>query len=130
MYNTSNNDTSIGLPVALESAGAYSLLFITGLIFLFAEKNPRVRAHAQNSIMVSLLLFFPLFIFHLIFISATGILGFLPFIGHILGMPFGFLNGVDDFIALVAWVGFMIHGLVSAAPYKLPWSKKATTFLR
>ncbi len=130
MYNTQHNDTSIGLPVALESAGTYSLLFITGLIFLFAEKNPRVRAHAQNSIMVSILLFFPLFIFHLIFISAAGILGFLPVIGHLLGMPFSFLNGVDDLIALVAWVGFMIHGFIRATPYKLPWSKKATTFLQ
>lgn len=54
MYNrpTLTQPTTLGLPEPLERALTYVLGWITGIIFLVIERNPTVRRHAWQSIII------------------------------------------------------------------------------
>jgi uncharacterized membrane protein len=43
--------TTLGLGERLESVLAYSLLWVSGLVFLVFEKNQTVRWHAMQSVL-------------------------------------------------------------------------------
>lgn len=68
--------TELGLDENIESLLAYSLGFITGIVFFLLEKKSElVRFHAMQSI----LCFVSIFIMSLFF-------GMIPFLGFLLGM--------------------------------------------
>ncbi|AIF69821.1 membrane protein [Palaeococcus pacificus DY20341] len=94
--------TSLGLEENIEGALAYVLGFITGIIFLLAEKESDfVRFHAMQSTIT----FLGLFIINLV-------LGFIPFLGWILGLLLSLLGFI-----------FWILGIVKAYQgelYKFP----------
>lgn len=99
---TEERKTSLGLDENVEGALAYLLGFITGIAFLLLEKESNfVRFHAMQSTIV----FLGLFIIDVI-------LGFIPFIGWILGM-------LITLIGLIVWIMGMIKAYQGEL-YKFP----------
>ncbi|PTL39429.1 DUF4870 domain-containing protein [Alkalicoccus saliphilus] len=83
----SSPTSSSGLSQNTAAALSYVLGFITGLIFLFLEKdNKFIRYHAMQSIVISVSL-----------IILNTVLGFIPFIGW-------FFNLILAPVGLVIWI--------------------------
>ncbi|WP_292484152.1 DUF4870 domain-containing protein [Methanohalobium sp.] len=98
----SQNETSIGLSENIAGVLAYVLGFISGIIFLFIEKeNESVRFHAAQSIVV----FCALFILNIVISAIAGILafGFLSFISMILS----FIATLIGLITIILWIYLM-----------------------
>lgn len=103
MYNrpTLSAPTTLGLPEPLERALTYVLGWITGIIFLVIERNPTVRRHAWQSVVVFGILN--------ILGIAFGIFSHIPLIGLLFFLA-GWLVGL---VGVVAWVGLIIFALLS-----------------
>jgi len=124
----STHTTSLGLPEAVERAGAYSLLFVTGFILLMTEKNANVRHHAKQSITASIFIFLPLLILNLVLSFAGGILDFVPvisIIGHFLGL----LAELTRYAALFTWLGLMLYAGLSDRRFTIPGAKRMRQIL-
>jgi len=96
-------ETSLGLEENIEAALSYLLGWITGLIFLFAEKNKFVKFHALQST-----IFFGFFTIVFIFLSPFHI---IPFI-NILSKAIAYCLIIFCFI-------FWILGIVKAYQHEL-----------
>ncbi|MGQ4915895.1 MAG: DUF4870 domain-containing protein [Candidatus Asgardarchaeia archaeon] len=71
--------TSLGLEENLEGALAYALGFLTGILFFLLEKESKfVKFHAVQSTLTFLAIF-----------VIDMVIGYIPYIGHILGWAFG-----------------------------------------
>jgi len=125
----SHNNTSLGLPEAVERAGAYVGLFVTGIFLLITERNPNVRHHAKQSIAVSLFIFAPLFLLFLVLNFAGALLGWIPLIGGLLHLPFALLAGLDKLIAIVLWLGLMLYAGVSTHRFVVPGTQRMRKLL-
>lgn len=96
--------TSTGLEENVAGLLCYVVGWITGLIFIIIEKeNKFVRFHAMQSIVV----------FGILTVARI-VLGWIPFIGWILGIIIGIL-------AFVLWIILMIKAF-QGEKYKLPWA--------
>jgi uncharacterized membrane protein len=96
--------TSTGLEENVAGLLCYVLGWVSGLVFILIEKeNKFVRFHAMQSIVV-----FGIYTIALI------VLGWIPFIGWVIGMLLGIL-------ALVLWIILMIKAY-QGQKYKLPWA--------
>lgn len=96
--------TSTGLDANVAGLLCYVLGWVSGIVFILIEqKNKFVRFHAMQSIIV----FGALSI-------ASGVLGWIPFIGTF----FAWIIGVLSFIL---WIVLMIKAY-QGTKYKLPWS--------
>ena len=96
--------TSTGLEENVAVLLCYVLGWVSGLVFILIEKeNKFVRFHAMQSIVV-----FGIYTIALI------VLGWIPFIGWVIGMLLGIL-------ALVLWIILMIKAY-QGQKYKLPWA--------
>ena len=105
MYDSSSSETSLGLDERWERVLCYALGWITGLIFLFAErKNQVVQRHARQSIMI----FGGLNILFWLAGALGGLLGHIWVIGFIFSFLFGLLGWIVGLVALVAWIGLML----------------------
>jgi len=105
MYDSSSHETSLGLDERWERVLFYALGWITGLIFLFAErKNQVVQRHARQSIIV----FGGLSILAWLASALGSLLGGIPLIGIIFGFGFGLLGWVVGVVIFVAWIGLML----------------------
>jgi uncharacterized membrane protein len=105
MYDSSSSETSLGLDERWERVLCYALGWITGLIFLFAErKNQVVQRHARQSIII----FGGLSILGWLFSVIGGLLGHIWVIGGLFGFLFGLLGGLVWIVTLVAWIGLMV----------------------
>ncbi|WP_245411582.1 DUF4870 domain-containing protein [Alkalicoccus urumqiensis] len=83
--------SSSGLSQNAAATLSYVLGFITGLIFLFMEKdNKFVRFHAMQSIVLSVA-----------FLVLSTVLGFIPIIGWLLG-------ALLSPVALIVWIVCMV----------------------
>jgi uncharacterized membrane protein len=110
MYNSSSSETSLGLDERWERVLCYALGWITGLIFLFAErKNQVVQRHARQSIVI----FGGLSILAWLVSALGGLLGHIPLIGFIFGAGFGLLGGLLWIVTIVAWIGLMLMAFSS-----------------
>ncbi len=90
--------TKTGLPKNTAAALAYVLGWVTGLIFLFIEKDSFVRFHAAQSIVV---------------FGALTVIAFIPVIGWIIS-PLLWIVG------FVLWL-FLIYKAYQGEEIKLPW---------
>jgi uncharacterized membrane protein len=90
--------TKTGLPKNTAAALSYVLGWLTGIIFLFMEKDSFVRFHAAQSIVTFGLL---------------TVVCFIPFIGWIIS-PLVFIVG------FVLWL-FLIYKAYQGEEFKLPW---------
>jgi uncharacterized membrane protein len=110
MYNSSSSETSLGLDERWERVLCYALGWITGLIFLFAErKNQVVQRHARQSIVI----FGGLSILGWLVSALGGLLGQIPLIGFIFGAGLGLLGGLLWIVTIVAWIGLMLMAFSS-----------------
>ena len=105
MYDSSSSETSLGLDERWERVLCYALGWITGLIFLFAErKNQVVQRHARQSIII----FGGLSILGWLFSVLGGLLGHIWVVGFIFSFVFGALGWIVGLVIFVAWIGLML----------------------
>ena len=96
--------TSTGLEENVAGLLCYVLGWITGLVFFLIEKeNKFVRFHALQSIIV----------FGILNIAII-VIGWIPFIGAVIGALIGLL-------ALVLWIILMVKAY-QGEKFKLPWA--------
>jgi len=96
------NQSSTGLSENVAGALCYSLLWITGLIFLLVERSSGyVRFHAMQSLLV----------FGLISVAGV-VVQLLPGVG-------AFLGGVLGLLAVVLWIVLMVKAW-QGERFKLP----------
>lgn len=96
--------TSTGLEENVAGLLCYVLGWVSGLIFILIEKeNKFVRFHAMQSIVV-----------FGIYTIAQIVLGWIPFVGWIIGILLSIL-------ALVLWIILMVKAY-QGQKYKLPWA--------
>ena len=99
-----DNNTVLGIDQNLEALLCYVLGWITGIVFLFLEKeNEYVRFHAMQSLVTFLTLFI-----------ITMVIGWIP----ILGWLISFLVSI---LGLVIWVILMMKAYQGEV-YKLPYA--------
>jgi uncharacterized membrane protein len=104
MYDSSSSETSLGLDERWERVLCYALGWITGLIFLFAErKNQVVQRHARQSIII----FGGLSILGWLVSALGSLLGHIWVIGPVFGFLFGALGWIVGLVIFVAWIGLM-----------------------
>ena len=102
------NKTSVGLAENIASMLCYSLLWVSGIIFLIIEQeNKRVRFHAIQSIIT--------------FGGITVILIFLSLLGMIpvLGVVFDILGWVLGVLMFVLWIVLMVKAY-QGEQYRVP----------
>jgi uncharacterized membrane protein len=105
MYDSSSSETSLGLEERWERVLCYALGWITGLVFLFAErKNQVVQRHARQSIVI----FGGLSILAWLAGALGGLFGAIPLIGWLFGSAFGLFGWLVWIVAIVAWIGLML----------------------
>jgi uncharacterized membrane protein len=97
-----NKKTVLGVTENLEALLCYALGWVSGLVFLFAEKgNPYVRFHALQSLV------------------AFGVLHVASFVILILPILGAFLSFVIGLASLVLWIVLMVKAY-KGERYKLP----------
>lgn len=97
-----NNKSSTGLPENIAGLLCYAVGWVTGIIFIFIEKESRfVRFHAIQSTVVFVALF-----------VANLIVDIIPFIG-------GVISALIGILAFVIWI-FMMYKAYQGEMYKLP----------
>ena len=95
--------TSLGMDENVEGLLCYVLGWLTGIIFLVAEKKSKfVKFHAAQSLIV----FLGLTVLVLIF-------GWIPFIGWVIA-------AIIDIIGFILWV-LLMYKAYQGEKYKLPW---------
>jgi uncharacterized membrane protein len=105
MYDSSSHETSLGLDERWERVLCYALGWITGLIFLFAErKNQVVQRHARQSIII----FGGLSILGWLASALGGLLGHIWVVGFVFSFAFGLLGWIVGLTIFVAWIGLML----------------------
>jgi uncharacterized membrane protein len=115
MYDSSSHETSLGLDERWERVLCYALGWITGLIFLFAErKNQVVQRHARQSIIIFGGLSLLLWLVNALGGLSGATIGWVPVIGGLLGFGFGLLGGLIWIVTVVAWIGLMVMAYSSA----------------
>jgi len=110
-YHTqsSHGPTSLNLAPAISAALSYVLGWITGLFFLFAERNNRfIRFHAMQSILVSLAL--------TVIWAVARILFALPLIGGALGCVLTPALAVATFLVLAGLIVLALLGRETRVP--------------
>ena len=117
--------TSLGLPEPVERVGAYALFWVSGLILLLVERNPTVRHHARQSVVV----FGTLSVIGFLLWFVGGVLGWLPLIGGILAFPFTLLGTLDKTVAIILWIVLMVMAAVSPN-FRLPGVDRVERVLR
>ena len=90
--------TGTGLSKNTAAALSYALWWLSGIVFLFIEKDPFVRFHAMQSTIV---------------FGAITILMFVPFVGW-------FLSPLLMIVAFVLWL-VLIYKAYQGEEFKLPW---------
>ncbi|HEX8849267.1 MAG TPA: DUF4870 domain-containing protein [Gemmatimonadaceae bacterium] len=123
MSNPSGTTSTSSTGLASNVAGAlcYLLGLITGVLFLLIEKNDKfVRFHAAQSIAVSLVMIAASIALSIV----SGVLGFVPVIGWIIGLLLALVVGLGSFILwiLLMWKAF--QGQEWEAPIAGPLARK------
>jgi len=89
--------TGLGLPKNTAAALSYVLGWLTGIVFLLIEKDPFVRFHAMQSIIV---------------FGALTIINFIPLIGWI-------LSPLVLIVGFILWL-LLIYKAYQGEEFKLP----------
>jgi uncharacterized membrane protein len=110
-----NRMTSIGLNERIERVLAYSLGWVTGIIFFFLEKNRNVRWHAAQSMVTFGLLSIVMFAVSLL----KGFLSFIPLLGWVTSAALGLLLTALWWVTIILWLWLMIMAFVRE-DYHLP----------
>jgi len=99
-----NNNTVLGIDKNFEALLCYVLGWISGIVFLFLEKeNKYVRFHAMQSLVT----FLPLFLISMV-------IGSIPVLGWLISFFISILS-------LVLWIMLMVKAY-KGETYKLPYA--------
>jgi uncharacterized membrane protein len=110
--------TTLGLDERLESVLTYSLLWVSGLVFLVFEKNQTVRWHAMQSVLT-----FGILTLLLIGVSILqGILGWIPLLHYLTDFGLGLLSHILRWTIIILWFWLMVMAWVRPN-YRLPISQ-------
>jgi len=110
--------TTLGLDERLESVLAYSLLWVSGLVFLVFEKNQTVRWHAMQSVFT-----FGILTLLLIGVSILqGILGWIPLLHYLTDFGLGLLSHILRWTIIILWFWLMVMAWIRPN-YRLPISQ-------
>lgn len=101
--------TTLGIPEKWERVLAYAGVWVTGLILLVIERNPVVRRHAKQSVVV----FGTLSILGWLVSAFGGLLGHIWVIGFLFAVGFGAVGALIGVVTFIAWVGLMLMGYFS-----------------
>ncbi len=117
MYNQrglpSASQSVFGVEERVERVLCYVLIWVSGLFFLIFSRNPTVRAHAKQSVIVFGVL--SIILFMLSFFG--GALGGIWFIGWIFSLTFGLLHAAVWLAGAIAWVLLMVRAYFSPATF-------------
>ncbi|HEY7125870.1 MAG TPA: hypothetical protein VH540_18085 [Ktedonobacterales bacterium] len=101
--------TTLGLSERAERVLAYAIPIVSGLVLWAVEKNPTVRRHAKQSVIV----FTPIFLVWGLLALLSGLIGVIP----IVGLLHYLLDPIDG---LVKWIGIIIWVLLMVMAFFLP----------
>jgi len=107
--------TGTGLKKETSAALSYVLGFVTGIIFLIIEKDPFVRFHAMQSIVVSLAFFVLSWILGIISVF-LGLTVFLAWVGPL-------LSGILMIGGFVLWL-MLIYKAYQGEKWQVPYIGK------
>jgi uncharacterized membrane protein len=98
------NNSSTGLSENVAGALCYSLLWVSGLVFLVVERQSSfVRFHAMQSLIT------------------FGVISVVMVIASILPVIGGLVDGLLTLLVLVLWIMMMVKAW-RGERYKLPWA--------
>lgn len=95
--------TTLGLSERAERVLAYAIPIVSGLVLWAVEKNPTVRRHARQSVIV----FTPIFLVWGLLALLSGLLGFVPII-NLLDYLINPVAGLVKWIGIIIWVILML----------------------
>ena len=101
--------TTLGLSERAERVLAYAIPIVSGLVLWAVEKNPTVRRHAKQSVIV----FTPIFLLWGVLVLISGLLGFVPIISLL-----DYL--INPVAGLVKWIGIIIWVILMLMAFFLP----------
>jgi uncharacterized membrane protein len=101
--------TTLGLSERAERVLAYAIPVLSGLVLWAVEKNPTVKRHARQAVVV----FTPIFLIWGVLVLISGLLGFIPIINLL-----DFL--INPIAGLVKWIGIVIWVILMAMAFFLP----------
>ncbi len=101
--------TTLGLSERAERVLAYAIPIVSGLVLWAVEKNPTVRRHAKQSVIV----FTPIFLVWLALGLISALLGIIPIISLLDHL-------IDPIRGLVWWIGAVIWVLLMVMAFFLP----------
>lgn len=114
--NTSPTGAGAGMSPNLAGALAYVLGIVTGIVFLMIEKDPFVRFHAYQSILLSV----AWILFWIAWTIVSGILFHIPFLGFIAVMV-GMLVSLVLGLGMLVLVVVLIIKAAQGQRWKLPF---------
>jgi uncharacterized membrane protein len=117
MYNqrglSSANQSVFGLEERVERVLCYVLFWFSGLFFLIFSRNPTVRKHAKQSVVVFGVLTIVLFVLSFF----GGLLGGIWVIGIVFSLAFGLIHFLVWTAMVVAWIFLMIAAYFSPSTF-------------
>ncbi len=115
--------TTLGLDERLERVLAYSLFWVTGLIFFVFEKNRNVRWHAMQSMVT----FGTLSLFIIGVGMLNNMLSWIPILGLLTSFGLGLLLRILGWVWFLLWIWLMVMAWIHPhyeLPYVGQWVRK------
>ncbi len=111
-----NRMTTLGLDERIERVLAYALMWISGVILFFIEKNRNVRWHAAQSMIT----FGTLSLLSFAVSILNNMLGNIPLLGWFISPGLGLLSYVLGWVTIILWVFLMVMAAVRP-DFRLPY---------
>ena len=115
--------TTLGLEERTERVLAYLFFWISGIFFLFFEKNRNVRWHALQSTLVFGALWLGMFAVSMLKTMLSIMLSTIPILGSVLvsvtAFGLGLLFNVLLWITMLLWLWLMLKAFLEPS-YRLP----------
>jgi uncharacterized membrane protein len=108
--------TTLGLEERTERVLAYMFFWISGIFFLFVEKNRNVRWHALQSTIVFGVLWLCMFAVSML----KAVLSIIPVLSIITSFGLGLLFNILLWITILLWLWLMLMALLRPG-YRLPF---------
>jgi uncharacterized membrane protein len=112
--------TTLGLEERTERVLAYAFFWISGIFFLFFEKNRNVRWHALQSTIVFGTLWLCMFAVSMLRTILSVLLSIIPILGPLTSLGLALLFKMLLWITILLWLWLMLMALLQPN-YRLPF---------